>query len=113
MTPSKPQGPSNRCGLTLTGEIDLANAENYRAAAEAIIAGCNGDPCFTIDLSGVTFMDSTGLAMLVGIRNVASGAGMELRLDGTPPRVRRLLEITALADHFGVAAGDPEAAGRP
>ena len=105
MSPSKPQGPSNRCGLTLTGEIDLANAENYRAAAEAIIAGCNGDPCFTIDLSGVTFMDSTGLAMLVDIRNVASDAGMELRLDGTPPRVRRLLELTALDDHFGLAAG--------
>ena len=83
MTRSKPQGPSNRCRLTLTGEIDLANAKEYLAVAQAIIAGCNADPCFTIDLSGVTFMDSTGLAMLVGIGKVASGAGMELRLDGT------------------------------
>jgi anti-anti-sigma regulatory factor len=41
--------------------------------------------------------------MLVGIRKAATNAGMELRLDGTPARVSRLLQITGLADHFGVA----------
>jgi anti-sigma B factor antagonist len=69
-----------------------------------MIAECNTAPCFTIDLSGVTFMGSTGLAMLVGIRKAATNAGMELRLDGTPARVSQLLQITGLADHFGVTA---------
>ena len=104
MTATKPQISSNRC-LTLTGEIDLANAEDYLAAARAMIAECNTAPCFTIDLSGVTFMGSTGLAMLVGIRKAATNAGMELRLDGTPARISQLLQITGLADHFGVTAG--------
>ena len=63
--------------------------------------------CFPIDLSGVTFMDSTGLVMLVGIRKAATDARMELRLDGTPTRVSRLVEITAVAEHFGVSAADP------
>ena len=105
MTATKPQILTNRCRLTLTGEIDLANAEDYLAAARAMIAECKTGPSFTIDLSGVTFMGSTGLAMLVGIRKAATNAGMELRLDGTPARVRQLLQITGLADHFGVTTG--------
>ena len=50
-------------------------------------------------------MGSSALAMLVGIRKAATNAGMELQLDGTPARVRQLLQITGLADHFGVTAG--------
>ena len=85
MTATKPQILTNRCRLTLTGEIDLANAEDYLAAARAMIAECKTGPSFTIDLSGVTFMGSTGLAMLVDIRKAATNAGMKLRLDGTRP----------------------------
>ena len=91
--------------LTLSGEIDLANAGDYLAVGRAMIAECKNAPCFSIDLSGVTFMGSSALAMLVGIRKAATNAGMELRLDGTPARVRQLLQITGLADHFGVTAG--------
>jgi anti-sigma B factor antagonist len=105
MTTTKPRIPTNRCRLTLSGEIDLANAGDYLAVARAMIAECKTAPRFSIDLSGVTFMGSSGLAMLVGIRKAATNAGMELRLDGTPARVRQLLQITGLADHFGVTAG--------
>ena len=96
MTGIKPQNSTDRCRLTLTGEIDLANAGDYLPVARAVITECKAEPCFTIDLSGVTFIDSTGLAMLVGIRKATTDAGMELRLAGTPRRVRQLLEITGL-----------------
>ncbi|HET9118515.1 MAG TPA: STAS domain-containing protein [Pseudonocardiaceae bacterium] len=109
MTATKPQIPTDRCRLTLSGEIDLANAEDYLAAARAMIAEWNTAPCFTIDLSGVTFMGTSGLTMLVEIRKAATNAEMELRLAGSPWCVSRLLEITALADHFGVTAGPPQA----
>jgi anti-sigma B factor antagonist len=109
MTATKPQISSNRCRLTLTGEIDLANTPIYLAAARAIIARCKTAPCFTIDLSGVTFMGTSGLTMLVEIRKAATAADMELQLAGSPWCVSRLLEITALADHFGVTAGPPQA----
>ena|SRR6266550_1196420 len=106
MTASKPQIPNRSCDLALAGEIDMANAVDYFALARAIIAGSSGtESCFTLDLFGVTFMGSSGLRMLLDIRKAATDAGMELRLAGTPRCVSRLLEITALADHFGVAAG--------
>ena len=102
MTGIKPHKPTDRCCLTLTGEIDLANAADHRRVARGMIAECGSDLCFTVDLSSVTFMDSTGLAMLVDIRNAATDAGIQLRLAGTPRCVSRLLEITGLDDHFGV-----------
>ena len=109
MTATKPQISTNPCRLTLTGEIDLANAEDYLAVARATIAKCKTASRFTIDLSGVTFMGSSALTMLVEIRKAATDAEMELRLAGSPWCVSRLLEITALADHFGVTAGPPQA----
>jgi hypothetical protein len=52
MTATEPQTPTTRCRLTLTGEIDRANAEDYLAVARALIAEGKTTPCFTIDLSG-------------------------------------------------------------
>ena len=52
MTAIKPQIPTSRCRLTLTGEIDRANAEDYLAVARPMIAEGKTTPCFTIDLSG-------------------------------------------------------------
>ena len=77
-----------RCHLTMAGEIDMANAEDYLALARAIIAGCHAeaDTCLTIDLSGVTFMSSSGLNMLVEVRRATTDAGMELRLVRIPER---------------------------
>jgi anti-sigma B factor antagonist len=99
--------PIERRRLTLAGEIDMANAEDFLEVARAIIAGCRTDACLTIDLSGVTFMSSSGLAMLVQIRKAAADAGMELRLVRVPKRVTELLEITALADVFAVVDAGP------
>jgi len=104
VTAIDPTTPSDRCRVILTGEIDLANAEEFLILAQAMIAECP-EARFTIDLSGVTFIDSSGLAMLVRIRRAATDAGMDLRLAGTPPRVRQLLEITGLDEPFGLAVG--------
>ena len=85
----------------------MANAEDFLELARAIIAGCKADAGLTIDLSGVTFMGSSGLAMLVQIRKAATDAGMELRLVRVPERVTELLEITALTDFFAGADAGP------
>jgi anti-anti-sigma regulatory factor len=45
--------------------------------------------------------------MLVEVRRAATDAGMELRLVRIPEHVTQLLEITALADYFGVANAGP------
>ena len=54
-----------------------------------------------IDLSGVTFMDSSGLNALIGIRTLAL-ARHTLVVENSSANVRRILEITGLSQAFGI-----------
>src|SRR5262245_20579782 len=94
--------------LAISGEIDLAVADELFQAANAALAG---DACdeLVLDLSEVSFIDSTGLGTLVAIRNATLDRAVTLRLrDATPP-VRRLLEITNLDSVFNMSDSRPEA----
>jgi anti-anti-sigma factor len=61
-----------------------------------------------IDLSGVTFLDSAGIRMLLMCHADAARADCELALVDPHPRVYRVLQITGLLDHFHLT---PEPAG--
>ncbi len=54
-----------------------------------------------IDLSGVNFVDSSGLSALIDIRNDALAAH-ELVLQAVPPHVRRVLSMTGLDTVFTI-----------
>jgi anti-sigma B factor antagonist len=85
--------------LLVTGDVDIATAGELREAGEQAITDVTGT--LRIDLSGVTFMDSSGISALVAIRNAAM-ASTTLILDNPSPRVVRVLEITGLASAFRV-----------
>ena len=53
-----------------------------------------------IDLTGVTFLDSSGLRVLVRSRQDVIDAGGRFRLRGATDVVERVLQITGLADTF-------------
>ena len=86
--------------VVLTGEIDLATAGRVR---EALIAISNsGEPHVVIDMANVTFMDSTGLAALVGpLKRFRSMQG-EIVLRSPNKSVRKVLEITGLTRVFTI-----------
>jgi anti-sigma B factor antagonist len=85
--------------LVVTGEVDLAYAAELREAGEAALTPLAGT--VRVDLSGVTFMDSTGLAALVAIRNKA-GSSHVLILEKPVRSVRRILEVTGLDQAFTI-----------
>ena len=87
--------------LHVAGEIDLAVADDLRQAGLSCLD--SNDPGLRIDLSDVTFIDSTGLGALVSLRTVAREHGKTLHLVNVPPEVRRMLELTGLTDTFRVA----------
>lgn len=93
--------------LHVAGEIDMATAPAFRdAALQAIV---DNGPSLTLDLSGVTFMDSTGLHVLVATyRRVRVHAGT-FTLRDTPDIVRKLLRVTGL-DELLMSPGAPPAA---
>lgn len=79
--------------VTVTGEIDLATAPQLRDAALRALR--QGDGPLRLDLRGVTFLDSTGLHVLLATRRRAELEGRQLLLAHVSTPVQRLLEITA------------------
>ncbi|MHB1139209.1 MAG: STAS domain-containing protein [Microthrixaceae bacterium] len=72
--------------IVLSGEVDLANVEQLRAALEAV----DGGTPLVLDVAGVTFMDSAGLRELLDAwRRLGS-----VTLLDPPPNLERLLQVT-------------------
>jgi anti-sigma B factor antagonist len=87
--------------LVLTGEIDVSIAAKLITHAERLVAAAPAS--IIVDLSGTTFLDSSGVGALVSLSNAAAGAGLgTVQLEAGPPNVMRVLEIVGLKDAFEV-----------
>src|SRR3954451_16512915 len=86
--------------ITVTGKIHVTTAPDFSARlGEAIAAGAQG---VVIDLSGVEFIDSTGLSVLLnGLRRVTRAHG-HMALVVSNPTVLRLFEVTRLDSTFDI-----------
>jgi anti-sigma B factor antagonist len=84
--------------LIAAGEIDRASAPALHTTLQRAIASTDGP--VVVDLGAVSFIDSSGVNALVVAREAA---GSRLRLGATHHAVRRVLEITALLELFGLA----------
>ena len=82
-------------GLAASGEIDAHTAPSLAAAIDA--AG----PDVDLDLSGVEFVDSSGLRVLIDARQRLAEAGGGLTIVALSEPVRRLLEISGVSDYLG------------
>jgi anti-sigma B factor antagonist len=79
------------------GEIDMANAALFREVLRQVVERKNGGR-IVVDMRDVTFLDSSGLGMLVAAQRAATVKGIELRLADPNPIVRMTLEVANLAD---------------
>lgn len=80
--------------LALAGEIDVYTAAKLR---EKLLALCEQNKHkVVVDLSGVTYMDSTGLGVFIGAYKASQNADGVFSLTGLTPRVARLFKITGL-----------------
>ena len=78
--------------LRLSGELDLATVADIQRSVDAIAA--QAPEHLVIDLTEVTFMDSSGIALLLEIAQ--SRPRTELR--NPTPLIRRVLEMTGLTE---------------
>jgi anti-sigma B factor antagonist len=85
--------------LAAAGEIDLYSAPDLEQALELVPPDVRH---VLVDLSGVSFVDSVGLATLVTASRRFAGRGAQMLLVVDDPRIRRVLEVTGLDRFFGV-----------
>lgn len=89
------------------GRLDMVSASGLRAiVADALAAGRTR---IVVDLSGVAFMDSSGLGALVGCLKAARQAEGDLRLARPSAQVVSVLRLTNL-DRVLAIVDSPEAA---
>ena len=89
--------------VALRGEIDLSTSPLLRATLTSLIDAGAHD--VTVDLSEVSFVDSTGLGVLVGALQLLQARGGDaLFIRGVGPAVRRVFELTGLDAVFSVAS---------
>ena len=97
----EPADPDGVVIATLAGELDLDRADGVRdsLALAATAADCR---FLRVDASRLGFIDSYGLGALVSARNSAAAAGVTFTLAEPSPPVRKAVEVTGLADVFGL-----------
>ena len=95
--------------VALRGELDIADAVSLAAALVAVAAR---DLEIIVDLAGLEFIDSSGVAALAHGRKHARHAGGDLVLAAPQQQVLRVLTLTRLIEVFPVHASVAEAAGR-
>ena len=75
------------------GEIDLGTVDEVRRAIERAHDSAS---TLVIDLSGVGFLDTSGLRLVVEQHNRARDLGYSLKLIPGPPPVQRVFQIAGL-----------------
>jgi anti-sigma B factor antagonist len=75
------------------GELDLASTPDLRAILQEQY---NRKASVLLDLSELTFLDSSGLRLIWETAAAAKQQGLELALTSGPPEVMRVFELTGL-----------------
>jgi anti-anti-sigma factor len=93
--------------LYVTGELDIASAPALEHAVAHALDGQGGE--FRLDISGLTFMDSTGASGLVHAHNRVEALGRRLVVVSPTRAVRLVIDLMGLDQVLDVRGGDAPA----
>lgn len=81
--------------VAVSGELDVATAPVLRARLSDLIEN-QGNMSLAIDMKNLTFMDSTGVHVLVQASSQLRARGGQLKLTSVPPSTYRLLTFCGI-----------------
>jgi anti-sigma B factor antagonist len=87
--------------ILATGELDIATVPVLEEAFDAALA--SGAARIVVDLGGVTFIDSTGLRLLIKMSDTCADGRLGIRSTAV---VDRLLQVTGLLDQLPLVDED-------
>jgi len=94
--------------VSLHGELDLATVSRIEAQLPEAVSGAQ---CVVVDMSGLSFLDSTGIRFLFGLAATATAEGWKLRLVPGPPQVQDALRLVGLEDRLPFLTNGPPLTG--
>ncbi|MDR3051776.1 MAG: anti-sigma factor antagonist [Oscillospiraceae bacterium] len=81
--------------VRLNGELDHAAAEGVRRDLDALLAD-QRVLHLVLDLDGLTFMDSSGIGVLIGRYRTLAGRGGTVSVRGMNPHIARIFQMAGL-----------------
>lgn len=94
------------------GEVDVASAAQLREPLEQAWAADGGLRHLVLNLKGLAFLDSTGIAVILGRYRTVAARGGQLVIAEANARVRRMLELSGALRLVGLAEAEAEAVRR-
>jgi anti-sigma B factor antagonist len=101
VTPRRAEG---RAVLEIAGELDLHGTTLLTAAANTLLEERPRPDALDVDATGIEFIDSSGLAALLQVRDRAGSAGIAFHVTGGSTEFRRIVGLTGLDQLLSVAA---------
>lgn len=88
-----------QCVLFVSGEVDLANSPHLR---KTVLSALKTNPKVLVDLSAVSYIDSSGIAALVEGLQLANDRKKVFLLTNISGQVRSILELARLDQVFDI-----------
>jgi anti-sigma B factor antagonist len=106
-------GHSGTAVVAVAGEVDMATAPDLHAALlDALVV--HRPAVIDVDLSACTFLDCSGIRVLIAAHTTARAIGCQVRVRHPRRFVRLVLEVTGLLDMFTAPDDGPDdVAGQP
>ncbi len=86
--------------LTVKGEVDVSNAPELRSAIHGALD--SDIDSLVVDISQVSYIDSTGIGVLVGARHRAADESVAFELLNPQPNVLRVLTLLGMVEDLNV-----------
>lgn len=97
---------SDRVVVSLAGELDMANSPLLTNLVES--DRLTTAPTVVLDLQQLTFLDSTGLRVILSARELCWRRDQEFAVTQGSPQVQRLLSVTGVGEHLRTLASADE-----
>ena len=95
--------------ITVSGEVDIQTSPILEEQLISVLD--QGVSSLVVDLGQVTFLDSTGLSVLIAGLKRCQTAGGNLRVVSPQPNVRRVFAVTGLTEAFQLTPDDQDTSG--
>ena len=93
--------------IVVVGELDISTVGVLEAAYESARIA-DPDAIIVVDLTKLSFIDSTGLNQLVRMDVASGGPGGRLRVVNGSPAVERVLELSGIRDYLPIIDRDAD-----
>ena len=98
---TRPAEGSDVAELAVEGEIDVSNVEEFgQGVAECLQSSCR---VLSMNMAGLTFIDSSGLRVIVETVKKMKEREGELLITHPPAILRRIVEVSGLSEFLGIA----------